>query len=173
MPRPSIQELEEYTRKRMKMGIAEVLDLQNDFLLCDALYSRILDKRGEDVLISDLSRAEATVVCLWNVGGIIRDGGFQYLFEANVQGIDSHVAVAERLKEIGCGNTTAAFYKALALFPDNQPHLESSERIRHYRAVPRKTRHEIDRQFWDGSDELEQKLAGFIRQNRGEFMCLA
>jgi len=151
-----------------RASIQELLDETNDFALCDKIFERICELRGNKLDVAAETEYERVVTLVWHSDGIIGNGGFQYLFEGNFNGDPGFVYTAAALRKIGCQARAEAFEDALALFPSNTPPTDLQERLTIYQKVPESERNRIDHKFWRAEADMVARLAAFIRDNRNQ-----
>jgi hypothetical protein len=77
--------------KFMSDEIDKLLEKEDDFELCDELFKRLDTRYGDDHDVSNYREEHRVVLLVWHAGGIIDNGGFQYLFEGTFDG-DPHFA---------------------------------------------------------------------------------
>ena len=144
-----------------------------DFELCDRLDSAIVEHYGNELRANELSEAARAVVLVWLASGIIGNGGFEYLFEADVNGDPGYRLTLAAFRAIECDIAADALADALAQFPNGDPPADLDERIDFYQGIPTEPRLELNRRFWSadstGSDEIKNKLAQYIRAHKSEF----
>jgi hypothetical protein len=150
-------------------SIQQLLSNASDFDLCNEVFKRIINYYGDDIDVSTLPHEHRVILLVWHSEGIIRNGGFNYLFEASFDGDPHFLLTAQAFRVIDCPPAFEAFQKAMALFPGLKPPVDLSRRLAIYRRGKGKTRHEIDCQFWDANDQIEKCLAAFIRANGKRF----
>jgi len=150
-----------------------LIDDNDDFELCDNIYSFIVEKYNNNFDIKSCEPHEQVVVLVWHASGIIGNGGFEYLFEGEFQGDPYFELTIDAFQKISVNKAVTAFNKAFQYFPNNKPPKSISKRMDLYQNVPESERDKINSEFWSvcnpRSDELESKLAAFIRQNRYKF----
>jgi hypothetical protein len=91
---------------------------------------------------------------VWHSGGLIGNGGFEYLFEGEFDGDPEFGITAEAHKTAGLPRSYEAFQDAFALFPRGIVPHDSDERIRQYRRADETIRQEINRRYW--TDDWEK-----------------
>jgi hypothetical protein len=156
----------------MAKSLKQLLAEPDDFKLCEGLFSRIVEYQGDDIDASAISEAERVVLLVWQVSGIIGNGGFRYLFEGNLKG-DPHFALtAEAFRVTGCKKASEAVRKTLAMFPDSRPPTDIEKRLRYYLKRIKGWPTDMDLQFFDAQDDLNKCLASYIRSNAVAFAHL-
>ena len=145
-----------------------------DFDLCDGVFVKIGDERGHEIDVTQYTVQERTVVLVWHASGIIDNGGFEYLFGGDFPGDPGFQYTAAAFEAIGCERAVDAFNEAFALFPDSQLPSDVDERMDIYVRTPESRREEINTRFWEvgWDDEIEKKLAEYIRSNKEHFVHL-
>ena len=151
----------------------EILANDDDFELCDGLFMEILDYYGSDMRADDMPESPRNVLLVWHSMGIIDNGGFEYLFEGDFEGDPGFKLTLGAFETIGSDAAASAVRDALALFPDGEVQSDLDERIEYYESLPEDKRMELNRRFWyagmTGSDEIQTKLASFIRAHKADF----
>ncbi|MFO0936977.1 MAG: DUF4375 domain-containing protein [Gemmataceae bacterium] len=150
----------------------KVLDTKDDFELCDELFKLMIQHYGEDFDVSKCNENDQTVILVWHATGIIDNGGFQFLFEGNLNGDLFFTRTVAAFKTIKAFKCAEAFDEALKLFPGSQPPQDISKRLKVYQAIPAAKRKAIDVKFFSESKEMPMILAKYIRENRAEFKHL-
>lgn len=143
-------------------------DFGEDCALCDDLFCRLCDLRGDPCDFSKLCKSERVVVAVWHSNGIIGNGGFEYLFEHDFVGDPGFIYTAAAYSAIGCTVAANAFKKALSIFKGNCPPDDMEERKRVLYLVPKDVRDQINIEFWHDKS-IEPNLADYIRLHRSEF----
>ena len=141
-----------------------LLSSQDDFDLCNGVFGRFAEFDNE-IDVESYSEEERVVTLAWHAGGIISNGGFEFLFEGDFNGDPGYVYTAAAFQTIGAASSYSAFQKALGAFGDHYPS-EASERIAIYKKLPEEERRSINRQLWDDSENARSCLARYIRDRR-------
>src|SRR5262249_11388473 len=156
-------EFNEDENAKRPQPLRAVLALTDDNELCDRLFARIVSYYGDDLNASELAVEERVVLLPYHAMGIIGNGGFSVLFEGNFKGDPHFQLTAAALDAIEANRASAAFRKALALFPGRKPPADTDARLRIYRSGTSDQRHEIDCAFWDAQNEIISRLAAYAR----------
>ncbi len=156
-----------------KKSFQQLLDGGDDFELCDGVFVHIADRHGNELDIDKETETERVVTLVWHSFGIIGNGGFQYLFEGDFNGDPGFILTAAALRRIGCAEAAEAFEQALSLFHGNCPPSNIEDRLKIYQSISETERERINRKFWDAGNELQAKLAAFIRANAQELQRAA
>ncbi len=151
-----------------KSDVDTLFATDDDFDLCDGVFCAIADRTGNEINLANEPEHCRTVTAIWHSGGIIGNGGFQYLFEGDFNGDPGYRLTADAYKSIGAEESHAAFTAALALFPDSVLPTDSGERLRIFQSHPEETRNQINSQFWNGDDDVRRLLATHIRSHESE-----
>lgn len=113
-----------------------------------------------------MSEAEWVVFRVWLLVGEVSNGGFdQYFFNSAGNGAKHTLAA---LKTIGDSKAAGILDRAMSVFPE-PPAADRDLRWQQLNALPRKTRKKfgaLDKQMWDCSTEVVEKLAAFLDSNR-------
>jgi hypothetical protein len=150
-------------------SVDKLLATTDDFDLCDGVFCAIADVTGNQIDAVREPEPCRTVTLVWHSGGIIGNGGFQYLFESNFNGDPGYRKTADAYERIGAVKSYAAFQDALALFPGNSPPSDIDRRLKIYQSHPKEVRDKINGRFWADADEAKRLLAQFIRSRSSEF----
>ena len=145
-----------------------LLATEDDFDLCDGVFCAIADVTGNEIDLANEPEPCRTVTAIWHSGGIIGNGGFQYLFEGDFNGDPGYRITADAYKAIAADKSHSAFNAALALFPDSELPADIEERLQIFQSHPEKTRDTINSEFWDGDDDVKRLLAIYIRSHESE-----
>lgn len=156
----------------MPKPIDEILDEPDDARLCSEVLGRIVDYHGNSLDVSELPEEERVVLLAWEVKGIIGNGGFRYLFEKNLNGDPDFALTAEAYEVIGARKAARAVRDTLALFPESRPPREINRRLKIYLAKLKAFPTPQDEQFWDAGEEIETRLAAYIRTHADAYRHL-
>ena len=137
----------------------------SDFDLCDGIYGAFAS-RDNGVDVAAMGEHERVVTLVWYAGGLIGNGGFEYLFSADFRNDPGFVLTAAAHATIGAHEAYRCFQEALALFPRGAPQVDLEARRAHYEAQPKETRKAINSAFWKSKPEIERVLASYIRTTR-------
>jgi hypothetical protein len=144
------------------------MDEKDDFKLCDDVFMGIVSRYPNDAKATDYDEKERIVILVWHVYGLIGNGGFEYLFEADYPGDPFYELSVQAFETIQCQPASTAFRDALGLFPGGKPPRDIYSRRAAYETVPEEKR-KVNSRFWNASKEIEQNLAAYIRSNRAAF----
>lgn len=144
---------------------AKLFAAGSDFDLCDGIYGEF-SRRDNEVDVAAMGEHERVVTLVWYAGGLIGNGGFEYLFSADFRHDPGFVLTAAAHATIGAHAAYRCFQDALALFPRGAPHADLDARRSHLEAQPRELRKAINSAFWKSKPEIERALAAYIRTNR-------
>ena len=150
-------------------SVDELIARGGDADLCRAIFLLISEQYGHEISVDRYSVEERIVMLVDHARGIIRNGGFQYLFEGDFPGDPAFRLTLRAFKTLGCEGAAEAFRQALAIFPNSRPPTDIDARLDMYQSVPYSDRKEIDEQFWSVDAEIEVKLAQYIRDHRRAF----
>lgn len=153
----------------MDTVLAELFESGADHRLTGELFSRILAAHGNEVDAAKLSEEEQVVYLVIGAHGVIGNGGFRYLFEHNLNG-DPYFALTLRAFEvIGCWEAAEAVRTTLAKFLNSKPPTNLEKRMRLYNRRIEEFPTPEDRQFFRAMDEIERRLADFVRARQWAF----
>jgi hypothetical protein len=167
----------------IKLPTSEVLDFSNESEMVDEIFFRIGHLVGAGISIKEasgevevglldptkLSIDFRTVYLAYDVLGIVLNGGFDYLFEADYSGDPGYVYCAAALQRIGYKPAGEAFRDALAIFPGNTPPLDRIQRMDVWNSSPEAARKDVTTRFWHAQEDLIKAIASYIRANRHAF----
>ena len=143
-----------------------LLATTDDFDLCDGVFCALADLMGNTIDAAKEPEPCRTITLVWHAGGIIGNGGFQYLFEGDFNGDPGYRLTALAFQRINAQDAYTAFRDALALFPCGELPDDIDERLRIYQSYPEDRREEIDRQFLSADENTRSLLATYIRSNQ-------
>ncbi len=147
--------------------IASAFGQEKDSALCDdvfMLYAEITTT----IDVRTMSPHERVVSLAWHFGGIIDNGGFGYLYTANIAGDPHYRITADAFRVIGCERIAAAFEASFGWFTDRTPPVEVLERRRQFSLVGDDERTRVERLFFAESAHLGDHLGAYIRAHRHE-----
>lgn len=128
-------------------GQSPILDIQDDFELCNEVFSRLCDSCNE-IDVGSCAELERIVRLVWHSAGLIENGGFRYLFECDFMGDPGFVYTAAAYHRIGALRAYEAFQDAVRQFPGGVLPHDINERLRLYESVPQERWDEIAGRFW-------------------------
>jgi hypothetical protein len=156
----------------MAESLAELFDGGADFDLCDRLFVRVCEVHGNGADASSLPEEERTAYLVWGALGVVGNGGFRFLFEADVPGDPQYALTRRAFEAIGCPQAAGALGQALTAFPGGRVPADPSKRIREYRRGMPSFPSEADRAFFAAQGAITQGLANWIRARRQSFLHL-
>jgi hypothetical protein len=131
----------------------------NDVFL---LYSDI----NNSIDVARMSEHERVIVLAWHFGGIIDNGGFGYLYSANIRGDPHYRYTANAFKTLGCNHIVTAFEESFRWFPDNTPPSDVHLRRHHLALVEEDEEGRVSCMFFEQSSQLEDFMEKYIRTHR-------
>ncbi|MBL8795905.1 MAG: DUF4375 domain-containing protein [Planctomycetia bacterium] len=156
----------------MPRTLDEILAEPDDGQLCVELFDRIVAHHGPGCDVSELTEAERVVLLVWEVAGIVGNGGFRYLFEKHLHGDPDFALTAQAFQIIGARSASQAVRATLALFPHSKPPRDIQKRLRHYLSQLKDWPTAQDMQFFDSEKERESCLAAYIRAHAADYRHL-
>lgn len=87
-------------------------------------YGELANQKG----ISSLPEPWRTVIAIYTAQGIIDNGGFAYFFESDFKGGNDFKTIINSYRNIGLEEHAKSIENVLSLFPENRPHVDTSER---------------------------------------------
>lgn len=150
---------------------ATLLTKANDWELCDATFCKISDLYDNRMDVSIYKPEERVVMLVWHSGGLIGNGGFDYLFSADFRGDPGFRLTAQAFKEIGLTRSYEAFESAFGLFPGGTMPVDLDERSAAWEKVDSGKRWSLNEMVWqdDREKETERRLANYIRSHAKAF----
>lgn len=137
-----------------------------DFELCDQVVCASAARHNNLVDLEHETLEESTVTLVWHVGGIIGNGGFEFLFGGDFSPDPEYTATIQAFRRIGCNQAADIFEEALRRsFPDRKVPIGADDRLALYYKLPEKEREDLDTRFIRTDKETIRKLATFIREN--------
>lgn len=156
----------------MAEPLADLFDNGEDFALCDRLFVRICEIRGNWADASTLTDEERTVYLVWGALGMIGNGGFRYLFESSVRGDPHYALTRHAFEEVGCWEAAEAFDQALSVFPSGRPPADPAKRLREYIRRVQEFPSAPDRAFFAAQEIIPRCLAKWVRSRQRALMHL-
>src|SRR5262249_24060397 len=107
----------------------------------------------------------------------VGNGGFQYLFEADLPGDPELVHTRQAFKTIKAHKASEAFEKAMAVFPNSTPPKDVQSRLKIYQSKYTLVDAIQDKQspdaiFMDAMDDTMQKIESYVQNNHASFDAL-
>lgn len=146
----------------------EILAKPKAFDRCDGVYCLLAELTENKLNAEGEPEPLRTISLVWFSNGIIGNGGFGYLFMADLPGDPGYVYTAASYAHIGARNAYSAFSRALALFPGNSPPRDVHERRRLFDSFDKTQIDAIEADFYRADQEIETCLDEFIRMNAEE-----
>ena len=165
--------IEHQTGGPMAASLADLFNHGDDFALCDRLFVRICETRGNGADASALPDDERTVYLVWGSLGVIGNGGFRNLFESEVRGDPEYRLTRHSFEKIGCPEAAEAFSLALASFPNGRPPANQAKRLREYLKGAQSFPSAADRAFFAAQGLIAKSLAKWSRSRQQALMHLA
>jgi hypothetical protein len=141
---------------------SNTIDQKDNFTICNNAWRSIIKKYGEYSKASDYDDREQVVVLVWVANGIIRNGGFEYLFSSNLPGDDDCEITIKAFEAIDCINCVKIFNDVKALFPNSKIPVDPEIRLKLFMKVPESSRDSLAVRFFDTNSEIEEKLTYYI-----------
>ncbi len=148
-----------------------------DGKLADKTFDKLMKHYGKEPNLSRMPEPHRTVLLAYHVHGIIGNGGFQYLFEADLPGDPELVYTRQAFKTIKAQKASEAFEKALAVFPNSTPPRDIERRLKIYQAKYTlmdaiQNKQSPDAMFMDAMNDTMEKVESYIRNNQASFDTL-
>ncbi len=137
-------------------------------------YERIIQHYGDDLNPAQLPPSHRTVLLVWNVHGILGNGGFQFLLEIDLPGDAEFLFVRQAYVTIGSQGACDAFDKAFAVFPKSIPPRDIPQRLKlwksKYSLRDALTNDDApDAMYFHAMDDVIACLTAYIQQHQQEF----
>ena len=113
-----------------------------------------------------------TFAAIYAAQGVIGNGGFQYLFEADWPGCPPYSLFADAYREIGASEVAGWLDQAAALFPFPDPHLRRDDRVRYLRSHGEEGDSPmglLSDQAIDAGNDVWTRLAAYVREHADAF----
>ena len=176
MPEESPDDIENVGNLAEYEPITKALAIKDDPALCDEFFNLVRRAHSDEEPLEKYAVPERVVLLIWRAYAPISNGGFYYLFSANIEGDPGYELTAQAFEAIDCKSCATAFREAMALFPGGKPPLDLDERRAALRKFPENAFDELDSRFYSAgqfhSRELEQKLALYIRKHEATFRAM-
>jgi hypothetical protein len=143
-----------------------ILDSLDDFELCDRVFGALAEN---PINVDTCGELERVVRLVWDSSGLIGNGGLHRLFEGDYPGDPGFVYTVAAYHRIGARAAYEALQSAFSQFPGGVLPVEIYERLRVFESMPKRTRDEIERRYYDADKETERCLARFIRERRSGY----
>lgn len=143
--------------------------MRDDFDKEDVLSNLAYEGRAWEVEFEDLSPAEQTFRCIWELEGEVSNGGFaQYYFNSSG---DYANRIVEDLRQIGAIETSDLVTQAHRLWPhstisptmENRRHTLGDDGF-----ITDRRWDSLDAQFFEYRDNLSEKLYDYLAAHRDE-----
>ena len=159
---------------KMDPYLSELFARPDDFQLVDKVFVRIAQQcdGSDSASLEALPREQKVVLDVWGSGGIIGNGGFQYLFESDLVDMPG---IAASYDTIGVPRAAEAFRKAMAIFPRSKPHADVEKRLAYLEKLGPETASKLEQlseEIWDCDRDIKRKLAQYVRANQTAFANL-
>ena len=155
--------------KKYPKDIDEILTQPKSLDIIFALQEKIVQKLASSGFES-LTVGERTFLCVDGIESEVNNGGFnQYFF--NTAGNLAQEAPAA-FDAIGAKHTAKLVRQACSVFPDEAPPKDQNKRQELLEQIGRDKEdflYELDKQFYEYKDNLEQLLIEYIRKNKEQF----
>ena len=156
----------------MAKAIRQLISIGTDEELFIEVCKRLLDFHGNQIDISSIPTEHRIILLVDYALGSIGNGGFNCLFESSLERDPHFLLTADAFRTIKCAEATAAFQRALDLFPNSKPPADVGQRLKLYRRGSGELRNQIDNQFWNARLSIEERATAFIRANAASFSVL-
>ncbi|MEM8734393.1 MAG: DUF4375 domain-containing protein [Planctomycetota bacterium] len=149
----------------------------SDADIADSIFKRLVDKFGDDLEPSKLPKPQQVVLLVYHTHGILGNGGFQYLFEADLPGDPEYLLTRAAFQAIAAPDACRAFDIAFQVFPNSTPPEDIEARLalwqEHYQLRDALEDEESpDAIYFSAMDEVVEKLTEYIRAHEDDFDSL-
>jgi membrane associated rhomboid family serine protease len=152
--------------------LARLLKDGSDFDICQRVFRRILRRGDGEASAVGLDPKERAVVLVWHSLRVIEDGGFGALFRERIPGDRRFARTVEAYHAIGLPRAAIAIRKAAEALadPDAEEYIDErlSRSLHKLTGLPAAE----ERKFMGVIDEVELRLADYVRANREFFLAL-
>ncbi|HEX5270724.1 MAG TPA: rhomboid family intramembrane serine protease [Gemmataceae bacterium] len=157
--------------RKDRRTVAELLADGSDSDLCAGMFRRVLRRNDGEVSATGLGTEERVVLLVWHSLRFVNEIGFRALVEEGIDGDRKLERTAEAYQTIGCVRAGNALLKASAVLrgAGKEYAEERAERsVRRWVGLPAAE----EKKFLEVSDEVEGRLAEYVRSHREFFLAL-
>jgi membrane associated rhomboid family serine protease len=159
-------------RARAPRTVEELLADGSDLDICQGVFRRVVRRTGGEITAVGLGPEERVVVLVWHSVGLVDEGGFRALFEEGIAGDRRWARTVEAYHTIGCPRAAIALRKTAARLSGADTGEYADERAERSLRELTGQRSAEERQFMQVIDEVEGRLAEYIRAHRDFFLTL-
>jgi Domain of unknown function (DUF4375) len=120
---------------------------------------------ADDLGVHALPATAGTILTAVSIDGIVKNGGFAYLLGSSPPDRDLKFGIAA-FRRIGCERCADILSELLSSLRTIAVSRSPEGRYKKYLTMPLEWRGSLDREFWDAAEDLETRLAEYIRQNQ-------
>src|SRR6185503_11800205 len=117
----------------VRQGGMSILNTSDDFELCDGVWCALSENKIDVDACGELERV---VRLVWDSSGLIGNGGFHRLFEADYLGDPGFVCTVAAYKRISAEAGYEALQAAFRQFPGGVLPADIQERLRIFKSIP-------------------------------------
>ena len=164
---------DEYFRRKghaERLSIKDLVTEPDDSLLTAVIFCHIADYTGNCPLhLRRLNGPQSVVALAYGVGGIIANGGLEGLFSAKIADDPDFALTVGAFRAISADSQASALSQALSIFEGQTSPLDPELQYLHWMAVDALRRERWQEMFFSSFDELDAKIARYVRRNAAAF----
>ncbi|EMI41106.1 DUF4375 domain-containing protein [Rhodopirellula sp. SWK7] len=148
----------------MGMGqtFSELVADVNDFNVANGFFGLIDGPHHGEFNASFYRSIEQPIMLTWHANGIIGNGGFAYLFEAEWPGDPDYELTIDAHRAIGCDSQVEAFNLALNAVAGSG---DRDRRREAFLELPDEQQNQINSLYWGEDGTPEKQIAVYVRRN--------
>jgi Domain of unknown function (DUF4375) len=156
----------------MDRPLSELIDSADDPAVCAAVYQRLVEKYGPEADVGGLPEPHRTVLLVEHSSGLVLNGGFTALFEAELPGDPAYGHLLRAYEALGRGPAVEAVARVFDIFPDRTPPADRRARHVAFARANAAADGRLNTDFFEAHDALVAALASYIRSHRDAFAGL-
>jgi len=159
-------------RRAPPRTVEELLADGSDLEICQGVFRRVVRRNGGEVTATGLGPEERVVVLVWHSLALIDEGGFRVLFAEGMPGDRRWKRTVQAYHAIGCTRAGNALRKAAAHLAGEDTGEYADERAERSLKQWAGLAPDEERRFLEVIDEVECRLAEYVRAHREFFLTL-
>lgn len=149
--------------------LSDVLATEDDFDLCNGLFTLLLAHHGEAFDPAAVPLEHRTVLLVWLTTSVIASKGFNGFFAADLPVDPDYAHMREAYEVVGCEPAAAAMRRVFEAFPDQTAPADPRTRVQMFGKANHAVHGALNRDFIKAREPLTAALAAFIRENSDAF----
>jgi hypothetical protein len=149
--------------------LADVLAAEDDFDLCNGLFTFLVAHHGEAFDPAAVPPEHRNVLLVWLTTGVIASKGFNGFFAADLPVDPNYWHTQAAYEAIGCEPAAAAVRRVFDAFPDRNPPADQRARVQAFGKANHAVHGALNRDFIKARGALTKALATYIRENAEAF----